>query len=338
MDRFILNKLFFLSLLFCAMRGFSAPVELQNHEKLYAALNNSIDSRQVIVLQLDEKIDSLSQRISPLKAKENLGYFEHKKLTGLLKESHTFSVQRENLLKEIQSLEAQQVVVRDKLIALYHAFVDSLLGESDDKAVSTSTKKSIAQQLNEARQRLAQLELPGPKLLQQYATAIPQLDENDTPDEIEAKADYFRDMEDKVRRQATLIGERVNGVMQEMTIRKKMAELVDDIRFFDQRDEAIGRSSSASATSSEALTPATDEVRGKSEEFSAYGSASLAASTQLLQYNFLNLSFYEIDNYLRLLASEKQKLLFTADSLANAATDLDRQAKKQRRALESPDE
>jgi hypothetical protein len=338
LDRSVLKKLFFLLILFCATRGFSAPIELNAQEKRYATLSSAIDSLQVIVFQLKQKIDSLSQLISPLKEKENLGYFEHRKLTGLLKESNSFSIKRENLLKEIQSLEGQKVVVRDKLIALYHTLVDSLLDTSNGKAASPSTKKSLARQLNETRQRLAQLELPGPQLLPPNTTPIPTLDENDTPDEIEAKADYFRDVEDKMRHQAALIADRVKDVMQEITIRKKMAELVNDIRFFDQRDEAIGRSSQTGQPASEALGPATDAVRGNGEKLSDYSSESLVASAQLLQYNFLNLSFYEIDNYLRLLASEKQKLLFTADSLAKAATDLDRQAKKQRQSLESHDE
>lgn len=285
--------------------------------------------------KLKQQSDSLAVLINALKQKDDLSFFERRRLDGLLKTSEKLSGAQEQVQAMKGNWQQQRGQLIAKLESLYAASIDSLLNYTGGHAELTSQEKTeIAGQVRSLSMKRRVLRESVPLFSEMPDAPNPQIETDDTPDEIEAKADFYRDWEDKYREKATLLQGRIKKVREETTLRKRMAELVDDTRLFDHRDEAYAPK--ASSTVSETDQGSAIVGRGKGNEVAVDFSNAhpLNAAEQLLNLEFQSLPIYDVDSYLKVLHEEKQKLMTAADSLAGVARLYDTQAKKLRNSIE----
>ena len=328
------------TLIFYLLSSFNyarAEDKIKSVEILYYDCVSQLDSMDVAIRTFQHQSDSLAQIISDIKEKGEPGFFESRKLNGHLRTSLQLASEQERSIEYEQKLKNRKNSLADSLIVLYTFRIDSLINVAENKIKGQTSKSDIIQQLGQLRNKRANLQQTSSAFVSSSSKESPILEPDDTPKEIEAKADFFRDQEDKARQHATLIESRINNVQEEITIRKRMAEFVDDIRLFDQREEAFTSNSDNLLSTESKNAPSDVDSRGGYFDFETVVGAndvSITATDQLLQYNFQNMPIYEIDEYIRLLEVEKQKLLSTADSLSKVAEEFDRQAKLLREPVE----
>ncbi len=299
----------------------------------------AIDGQLATIKRASEKNarqgDSLAVLISRLKQKDDLGYFGKRRLGGLLRDAQSLAVEQEKLDAQAAELHRQRSKAVATLESLYTAAMDSMLKYvANHSSIDGIEKNRIGEEvrlLNAKRQQLQSSE----KVVGDTAEPpSPVIEWDDTPKEIEAKADFYRDREDRYREKAEELQGHIKKVRDETTLRKRMAELVDDTRLFDHRDEPFATKTTAAGA------PTTDD-RAKlggpatTNDFSESRNApAMTAADQLLTFDFQSLPIYDVDDYLKVLEAEKQRLIATADSIAAVVKTFDQQAKQLRQSIE----
>ena len=117
-----------------------------------------------------------------------------------------------------------------------------------------------------------------------------------------------------------------------------MADMVDDVRLFDSRDETIRPSETGKSLASYSRgTAETDAKAWNNTDFmtGVGNTTALRQADQLLNLDFHSMPVYDIQEYIGNLDQEKQKLLNTADSLASIADTYERKAKQLRISIEA---
>ena len=331
------------SVLFTAGPG-AARDRISATEQQLLRLQTALDSLNAQAEEIRVRSDSLSTLISNLKAKEKLGFFERRRLEKLLQESLHITARREKVMTARKELQQQLKQIRNELLSLYEGAVDSLLHELESrKNLSGQEKKVLAGKIRfyqNKSQRLTQgaVSAVGLSLREEL-----KVEPTDTPIEIEAKADFYRDMGDKLKKQASLIEARIKKVRQEATLRKRLAQFIDDVQLFDSQDEPVatsGTSSYATAGSFDKMGPAENMTGFNARESVALSGSSvsgvLITTDRLLRYDLNRMSPDDMESYLFKLEKEKRKLLSTADSLKHVAASYDEQAQKLRDSLGRP--
>ena len=164
------------------------------------------------------------------------------------------------------------------------------------------------------------------------------------PREIEAKADFYRDRGDIYRQKAAEIEHRIGHLKNETKLRRRMAEMVDDIRLFDQRDEPFAASSTNDNSDGGMRMATPDDIQDYSEYFyNADGMKGVGNTLrlyeveQLMNLDFHALPHYDAEEYISRLETEKLLLLDAADSLSTIARNYEEKAKELRQSLDTPD-
>jgi len=287
-----------------------------------AGLEKDLRAQLALLQALDAGIaantsqsDSLAGLINRLK-KPDLSYLERGKMEKWLAESQEMADARQKKLAQRKTLGDQVALLAAQLDQRYAALIDSLVQVACNNADMTARLQAFRAKRHDL---LRLLIIPEDPLL----GAPVQETTGQMPEEIEARAGLLRDREDKLRQRAGAADARIKQVRQELALRKKMAELLDDVRLFDQRDEAV-------AVTSKTAREATVDV-GSTK---GYGGAGEGAQTvevaapmeRLLQQDVRSLSPEEVEAYLMQLERERQKWLVQADSLERAAVEHDRRA------------
>ena len=313
----------------------SVQTSISVAEQQLAAIREQLTALRDASEKTAKQADSLAALISQLKQKEDLGFFDKRRLDGFLKDAQRIAAEQEKINAQRADLLRQKAQTEAALESLYTAAMDSLLGYISSHPEINGTEKSRLGEemrlLNAKRQQLHALE----KVVSDTAE-LPSLgiEIDDTPNEIEAKADFYRDREDRYREKAEELQGHIKKVRDETTLRKRMAELVDDTRLFDHRDEPFATKTTVAGA------PATDEgTKGwgpaLTNEYSESRNApAMTAADQLLTFDFQSLPIYDVDDYLKILEAEKQRLVVTADSIAAVAKIFDEQAKQLRQSIE----
>jgi len=256
-------------------------------------------------------------------------------LDGFLRDAQSLASEQEKFNAQAAELQRHKAKTVALLESLYTVAMDSLLDYvANHSNVGGIEKNRIGEEVRLLSAKRQQLRNSEKALRDEAELPSPGIELDDTPKEIEAKADFYRDREDRYREKAQELQGHIKKVRDETILRKRMAELVDDTRLFDHRDEPF-----ATKTSS-AGAPATDEAtkgRGPAltNEYSESRNApALTAADQLLTFDFQSLPIYDVDDYLKVLEAEKQRLVATADSIAAVARIFDQQAKQLRQSIE----
>jgi len=307
--------------------------QFESLESRLLFLDTQFDSLTVLEKNAAEKINSLAEEISKLKSQGHLGYFERRRLESLLKESQELLRKQQELQAEISNYNDQRITLVDQLINRYSIAIDSLLTIADKNSppLSLEEKAAVAHQMQILRSRkdilirkLAQ------KPDQKSTTVLVEILPGDTPREIEEKADYLNDQEDKLRWQVEKISAKVKELATEADLRLRMSEFLDDVRLFDQREEPMTPSEVANAltkTESMGRTYWTNTGLDATEE----GAKVLpSALDQMFMIDMSDIAPEDLEELISRFESESQRLLQQADSLSTLAKMFRRQAKSLR--------
>jgi len=318
-------------LMLFSRQAMSSQDRIQTVEQEVAGLVARIDSINTVISTLKAKSDSLSLLIENFKQKERLSFFGKRHLQEWLKESQALTQEQKSALEKKDALTQQIIQSQQILSDLYHQRVDSLLSYLEHQPnISETEKKNITEQIQEFRAK--QERLKKPLLSSTIMAANVPITATDTPSEIKAKADFYRDLRDKMKRKASLVNEKIQSLHQESKLRQRLAQLIDDERLFDQRDESVAnalpetRSYTAEDWGPESL--AGNKFARNSDAADLSTTTIFATTDQLLQFDLQSLSPDEMDFFLSRLEKEKQRLLTVADSLNQIASQYDQQAKK----------
>ncbi len=321
-----------LSLLLCC--PLAAPAQSNAIDRLEQALVRQQQRSREIEAEWQRwqaQSDSLSRLIAPLKAQSALTFFERRRLQALLADAQQISARLEATTASRNEAGRLQDGLSRRLDSLYTASLDSISLELDTPAaLSAGEKKRLLEQM--ALWQARRLSLKGLAAPETRPVPSPLLVESDDlPEDIERKADYLRDRSDQLRGQAGRIGERVRQVQKEIVLRRRMADMVSDMRVFDSRDE-IARAGSTV----DAVEPGRDLETLLGNKAGYYPSTAFSLQPPadlLLNYDFRNLPAHSLDGYQELLEAEEQRLKRQADSLAVLARDFDQQAQQLRSTL-----
>lgn len=302
-------------------------------ESKLSVIEFNIDSLTAIEKKNASLIDSLSVQISALKAKKRLGYLKRRNLENLLKESQALSQNRQSIQAEISTNNRKRNELASQIIELCSSVIDSLLNHLNQTSsiASNEEKAKIFHQMQTLRARrdflMAEVILIPHRVPKEISVEILP---SDTPREIEEKADYLKDQEDKLRREAVRLSVQIKELRTEADLRLRVSELMDDLRLFDQSEEPMSPSEVANAlTKTESMgrtywsnTPI--DIAEKS------ASNLLPAIEQLRPIDLSQINSDEIDEWISIIESQSQKLLNQADSLGSVAGTYREQAKRLR--------
>ena len=274
-------------------------------------------------------IEKIAKEISALKSKKSLGYFEHKRLENFLKESQSMILAQNQIQMEMANLSLQARKLSATLVEIYSSEIDSLVNfvEYNKSSLTNTEKEDFVVQIQNLRvKRDLLLEIMSATTLNYDNEVKIDIDPNDTPRDIEEKADLINDQEDKLRREADNITKQVKKLKDEAELRLRLSELVNDIRIFDQREEPMTR----------------DDIAGVFDKDGSIGRAywtnqpffemndqtNSKTGVQFNMGNLSELSYQDLEDLVSNLELRSHRLIQRADSLNVLAKDFRNRARK----------
>jgi hypothetical protein len=291
------------------------------------------DSLAVSINTMMAQTDSLSKRVLALRQKNSLNIAERGQLDNLLKKSQSLSARQEKAVLAHTHISQKINDIKTELTGQYKLREAQLVKSLPNSPKPNST---IANELAEIRTRKSEL-LEQAKVNVSNVTFDLHIDSNDMPGDIEAKAILLRDREDTFRKKAQELEKRHKAVKDETNLRMRMAEMIDDVRLFDSRDEAISSSNiSTQLATDEGNRYSDDKSEGwfNPEDMGGISnSVNVSQANELLSFDFQSIPKYDTQDYLNDLEEHKKGLLLEADSLSQIADEFEKQANKLRNSF-----
>ena len=337
------NKIFIvLWLLILVMSSGHARTSLDVMEKRMNEIQQLIHINNRSILDNMKKSDSLAVRAAQLKERENLSFFNKIKLDNLLKELQRLNSVQENLLLQQHNLASESSELFQLLDERYSAAIDSLVDRIAHGSTNAVIKKQRIDFIGVLKQKQRRLRDEASVALPQNVLNVnPHIASNDMPEDIEAKADFYRDRRDKYMAKAQELEIRIKKVKEENKLRRRMAEMIDDVRLFDQRDESLPHGSAAGNPAPAANGSTKDNGEGLYQNYD--GMSGIANTTilqqadQFLKYDYRLLPAYDMEEFLNKLQIERRKILSAADSLSTVIKACEEQAIELRRSIDQPE-
>lgn len=305
----------------------SGRLETQLAEKT-AELQQAATNHQ----QLTAQAGTLASKISDLKTKLELNYFQRRQLEDHLKASQELANQIENLNRRIIQLRNAAQAIREALVAAYDQQIDQLLQESQQARLSSSRKKNLLKQLTQIKSKRNTLQTQMDwELADSFKINEVEIHESDTPRKIQVKADWLKDLEQRLRTNAGKIEQVVLNLKEEIDLRDKMQEFEQELSLFNHRDETRAMPVAAAVTDQQITFERNDPPIGGQK---STGGTTEKASLLPVFPNFgpendiMNLSRNDLQAYIDSLSRRKVEILITADSLNRKAADFYRQAEQ----------
>jgi len=264
-----------------------------------------------------------------LKRQKPLSYFERQRLEGLLKDSQVLAKGIEELEERIARWEKNLRRERQRVVDVYRRDLERLLSALE-KAGGTAEEASLVKQLQQLRQKKAAVEeeLRGHRL---SARPFPPVtwQADDSPRQIQEKADLLKDQEDKARRYTQSLEVRLRELREELRLRQRMREFVEDLRLLSQQDEPRARGgrtmTSAAETDATQWTGPGREMTDKAEAIQNPAAPTLEISSELAPSR---LPTQDLERLIRSLEKERRTWTATADSLGQRAKEFYQKAEE----------
>ncbi len=328
-----------LTILMLFFASFTVAVERDNSDdsdprKRYDKIRAEIVQLQALNSRLQHRADSLAAVINGLKQQPEIGYFERARLESLLKKSQKLSQTIEQNATKRKQLRDERHQLGTELIGIYSFRIDSLLSLLPSQ--NGSSGEQLLRRIQSLRQKRSLLEKENiPAVADIAAAERLRVEESDTPEEIEAKRTYYLDQSEKLKKRAALLQEKMSRVQKETKLRRRMSDLVEDVRLFDQSDEPYAFSSSDAVFADDGLDQQREYVNapvagGKEND----RVPSRLEFERVLTVNTGALSIYQVDQYIDLLQGEEQKYLVISDSLRRVADQYAEQAETLRQSID----
>ncbi len=294
----------------------SQEPETPELKKRFDAVNSSITELSDQRNELSAQVQNYREEIRELKDKETLNYFQRQKLEGLLRTSQDVSREIADIDAEMRTLNESLEKLGRSLIDRYDAEIKSRLAELEREAISEQTRRQVLAEIQMLRDKSAQIKQRiGIPSLQSIRLSKLSIEPDDSPKQIEQKADLLKDQEDKLRRLANRMRNQANELQKELRVRTRINEFVADISTFDQQEEALGVGS-LERQSSDLLS----ESDGPVDESRA-GTAPFEDQLSVVQkdFDFSSLSSEELEETTEFLKNQEQQMRVKADSLGQQA-------------------
>jgi hypothetical protein len=328
------TAIFFLIILILwgAQPAGAIETDVQRLETRLAEKTSELRQAAVRHAQLTEQANALAPKISSLKTNHELNYFQRRQLEDYLKASQELSNELENLNRRIIQVRNEAQAIREELVAVYDQQIDQILRESDFTGLDRTRKKNLLKQLTHIKQQRNTLQTQMDwELADSFKMNQVEIHENDTPRKIQVKADWLKDLEQRLRTNVAKIERVVLNLKEEIELRDKMQEFEQELSLFNHRDETRAAPVVAAASEIEITFERNEPPIGGSKSTSG-----VSGSTALLPLfpNFIhendvvNLSRADIQAYIDSLSRRKIELLVTADSLHKKASDFYQQAEQ----------
>ena len=264
-----------------------------------------------------------------------MNFVERNQLDRLLKQSLDLSTNQENSVALYNHVNDQINKIKASLLESYSKQEIELLSSLSKQPNNEKLSNDLVR-LREKKKNVQHInrEMPHGKSTD---TSL-QIEKEDMPKDIEAKATLFRDREATFRQKAEELEKRYKKAKAETTLRNRMAEMVDDVRLFDSRDEAISQSGpNRTAETQEAKFFDDTREAWNNPEYMGGISNSLTVfdANQLLSLYFQTMPTYDVQEYLTGLEKQKATLLREADSLSVLADAFENEAEKLRSSLKN---
>ena len=287
----------------------SQEKELARSDSLIQKLSNQRNT-------LTSDVASYAKEIQDLKAQSGRSYFQQQRLERLLKDSQDVTNQIKKMDSQLYSLQNAYVKTANRLVYLYDAEISKLLKQLENQKLESARQRDFLQEIERLRLRSESVKNKvGTSKIGQHKITRIQIEADDSPKQIEQKADLLKDQEDKLRAAATRIETQANDLKKEMELQNRMNDLVTDLAVFDQQEEALGNVN-------------TFDVQDFTGESGPTGQLGAGETRSLIEQNlfvgqkdfdFSNLSPEQLEDVLANLKKQEGRLKAQADSLGRQA-------------------
>lgn len=308
---------------------------LAQHETSGKTLETTFAKLDSVILKLTEEREMLSKKvehkaieIQELKSKKELNYFQHQRLEALLKDSQTLAGQIEATDAELKESDKLLKKTGTELLSYYDSEIKSGLKKLENHKISKEMKETLLLKVQTLRTRCEAIKQKiGYEEQPQIKISKIEIQSDDTPRQIEQKADLLKDQEDKYRNLSEQLAKQGSELQKEIEIRNRMNDLVTDLALFDQQDEALGNLASESKTAN----VENGSLINPSNDFRASGSNQLAILVGQKDFDYGHLSTEQLEEVIVLLKKQQAEAATKADSLAKQAQSFYRTAKEQKK-------
>ena len=270
--------------------------------------------------RLSRQADSLAAVIQQRKGGKSRSILSDRALADELRRSQELAndlqaarqIEATKLDSLLQKAEQMLKILNDEITRLTVQF--SAAKSDGDSA----QQKKLAAELREAEQLRQRCQA----LLQNVPAPAPllevRLNPDDSPEALAQKADFLLDQSDRLRRNATRAEAKSKHLRQEINMRERLADFVQDLRVFDPGSETPKSVGEAKNPRGE-VVPISSDVNAGRESFLAGSSQIVLANEQLWPQDIAQLSDAELKKWISRLESQRRHWAAQADSLANQA-------------------
>lgn len=297
--------------------------EIVSLEKELARIDSLIQQQNNQRTMLTRDVAAYAKEIRELKAKDSRSYFQQQRLERLLKDSQDVTKKIEKIDSQVQSLQNSYVKSANRLVYFYDAEISKRLKQLENQKLESGRQRELLAEIERLRQRAetAKDKIGESKII---THKIPRLaiEPDDSPKQIEQKADLLKDQEDKLRATAARIEKQTTDLKKEMELKNRMSDLVTDLSVFDQQEEALGNVNTFDVQDlTGGAGPTTPD--GQFGEGAGRGEIGKAIEQSLIfgqkDFDFSNLSPEQLEDVIANLKKQEQRLKAQADSLAQQA-------------------
>ncbi|MDZ7261323.1 MAG: hypothetical protein ONB05_04375 [candidate division KSB1 bacterium] len=315
--------------------SFSAAQEVNVHqiEQEVRALETQQEALICERTKLTRRADELASKITELKEQGDLNYLQRKKLEHHLQDSQDLALKIERLDGQLVAIAPELELRRARLFQAYQQEMEQILGllEKDPPRQNLLVRLQELEQKKRDLQTKINQELPS-----DHNLVMMTIGNDDTPYQIQQKADFLKDQEEKLRSRALSIDKQIKQLKKELHTRERMADLVKDVHLFDQREELIGKENLPRVVESEpeigtnSYDSRREALSAKSGEVSKFLNPISPLKSDFEEINPGNLSIPDLERLIERLEQDKQAALTTADSLKAQAELFYQEAQKRK--------
>lgn len=311
----VLNLLTLL-LLLSGVRGALAQEARQRLEAEFARIEQRIQEIEQAREPLLQQARAYAEQIRELKSKDKLNYFQHQKLEGLLKDSQDLSSRIEDLEANLREGRQAYAKTGRELMAAYDDEIRQNLKQLEKESTSAAARQAQLEQISTLRLKKESVQSRiTPENQQKIQITKLDIEPDDSPRQIEQKADLLKDQEDKLRAYADRLKSKTQELQKELNLRTRINDLVTDLALFDQQEEAIGN-----------INPSTSEVQADINSNPLGETATLSRKSLTegflvgqKDFDFSSLSSEQLEDAIEIFKKQEHLTQVRADSLAKQA-------------------
>lgn len=278
--------------------------------------------------ELSERARSFAKEIEELKRNDDLSFFQRQRLNKLLKDSQQISNGVESIDSEINIAGKRYTQIGEKLLQLYDAEIEAALG-SLERSEQISVRQKAVRTIAALRAKKDDLQAKiDPNKLKDLKISELRIDVDDSPRQIERKADLLKDQEEKLRAQVVRLEKQTTELERELVIRDRMSDFMTDIALFDQQEETLGNLTPG-RTQGVANLNAADEASGSADLAVRQDAGNLFVGQK--DFDFTNFSPGRLEAAIELLKRQQKQFTIHADSLGQQANLFYKTAKEMKK-------